>query len=180
MHPAEHRGLRELHVFARQLASHWDHLGRTLAGPDAALFAAGARDARAFLDELSAATRARDLHARPAAALSSRLTSARPLGPDHLLERNQAMRYALLDVQHCVTLLGYLAGLAATRGDEELRALLARGQAGLSVHETAVRAAIEALAGRPDDAVAAAIPTVAGRLGQRLAAGGGAIGEWVD
>jgi hypothetical protein len=72
--------------------------------------------------------------------------SARPPAP-HLLERNQALRYALLDAQHCATLLRYAAALTGARGDEELRALLDR---------------------------------FAGRLGQRLAASGGALGEWID
>ena len=55
MHSAEHRALRELRVFGTQLASHWDHLARKLAGPDAALFTAGAADARAMLAEIEAA-----------------------------------------------------------------------------------------------------------------------------
>lgn len=180
MHPAEHRALRELRVFGTQLASHWDRLGRKLGGPEAALFAAGANDAREVLAELDAAAAARDVPTRPGAALTGRMTSARPMAPDHLLEANQALRYALLDVQHCATLLEYAAGLAAVRGDEDLRSLLARWQERLDGHERAVRSAVLAVAARPDDAVAPAIPTVPGRLGHRLAAGGGALGEWVD
>src|SRR3954471_1254903 len=180
MHPAEHRALRELRVFGTQLASHWKHLARKLGGPEGALFAAGADDARTMLAEVDAAATARDVPTRPAAALTGRVTSARPMAPDHLLERNQALRYALLDVQHCATLLGYAAGLAAVRGDEDLRALLARWEERLAGHERAVRSAVFAVAARPDDAVAPAIPTVPGRLGHRLAAGGGALGEWVD
>jgi hypothetical protein len=180
MHPAEHRALRELRVYGTQLAAHWEHLGRRLGGPEAEALAAGATDARAMLAEVGAAAAARDVPTRPGAALTGRLTSARPMAPDHLLERNQALRYAVLDVQHCATLLAYAATLAATRGDEELRALLARWQERLEAHERAVRAAAIALGGRPDDAIAPAIPTVPGRLGQRLAASGGALGEWID
>jgi hypothetical protein len=180
MHPAEHRALRELRVFGTQLASHWDRLARKLAGPDAALFAAGAADARAMLAEIEDAAGARDLPTRPAAALAGRVTSARPIAPDHLLDANQAVRYAALDVVHCATLLGYAAALAAARGDEALRVLLAGWRERFEGHERAVRAAAIALGARPDDAVAAAIPTVPGRLGQRLAASGGALGEWVD
>jgi hypothetical protein len=180
MHPAEHRALRELHVFARQLASHWDQLARRLPDGLAAPLHAGASDARALVEDLSAATDARDLPARPAVGLAARVAGARPMAPDHLLERNQALRHALLDLQHCLTLLAYAAALAAARGDEELRALLARWEERLEPHERAVRAAILALGARPDDAIAPAIPTVPGRLGQRLASSGGAIGEWVD
>jgi hypothetical protein len=180
MHSAEHRALRELRVFGTQLESHWEQLGRKLQGPDAALLVAGAADARLLLAELDALAAARDLPTRPSAALSGRLTSARPMAPDHLLERNQALRYALLDVQHCVTLLAYAAALAAARGDEELRVRLGGWQDRLEGHESAVRAAVLALGARPDDAIAPAIPTVPGRIGHRIAAGGGAFGEWID
>jgi len=180
MHSAEHRALRELRVFGTQLATHWDRLARRFGGAEAERLAVGAADARAMLVEVDAAADARDVPTRPAAALTGRLTSARPMAPDHLLERNQALRYAVLDVQHCATLLAYAAALAAARGDEELRALLASWQERLEGHERAVRAAAIALGGRPDDAVAPAIPTVPGRLGQRLAASGGALGEWID
>jgi hypothetical protein len=180
MHPAEHRALRELRVFGTQLASHWDRLAARFAGAEAERLAAGAADARAMLVEVGAAGAARDVPTRPSAALAGRLTSARPMAPDHLLERNQALRYAVLDVAHCATLAAYAAALAAARGDEELRALLAGWQERLEAHERAVRAAAIALGARPDDAIAPAIPTVPGRLGQRLAASGGALGEWVD
>src|SRR4051794_23918006 len=179
-HSAEHRALRELQVFGRQLVLHWERLGRRLGGPEAALFAAGAADARGLLDEAAAATAARNVPADRATAFAGRVTSARPSAPDGLLERNQALRYALHDVQHVVTLLAYVAGLAAARGDEELRALCAAGEERLARHERAVRDAIVALGARPDDAVAPAVPSPAGRVGQRLAAGAGALGEWVD
>jgi hypothetical protein len=180
MHPAEHRALRELRVFGTQLERHWERLARRLAAPDAALFAAGAEDARALLSELDEIAGAHDVPTRPAAELTGRVAKARPGAPDHLLERNQALRYAVLDVQHCATLLGYAAALAAARGDDELRGRLAGWQERLERHERAVRDAAIALGGRPDDAVAPAIPTPAGRAGQRVAAGGGALGEWID
>jgi hypothetical protein len=180
MHPAEHRALRELHVIARQLASHWDQLARRLDDDAAAALLAGAADARALIEDLAAATDARGLHARSAVALAARVASARPMAPDHLLERNQALRHALLDLQHCLTLLAYTAALAAASGDEPLRALLAGWEERLRPHERALRAAILALAARPDDAIAPAIPSMAGRVGLGLAATGGAIGEWVD
>src|SRR5215210_7628782 len=105
-HPAEHRALRELHVFGRQLASHWEKLSHRLGGPEAALLAAGAADARALLTDAAAVMAAR------AASFAGRVVSARPSSPDELLERNQALRHALLDVQHVGTLLAYLAALA--------------------------------------------------------------------
>jgi hypothetical protein len=180
MHSAEHRALRELRVFGTQLERHWEHLAGRIGGTEAELFAAGAADARAMLAEVGAAAAARGVPTRPAAAFTGRLASARPPAPDHLLERNQALRYALLDVQHCATLLRYAAALAAARGDGELPALLERFAERLDGHAGAVRETVVALGARPDDAVAPAIPNAAGRLGQRLAASGGALGEWID
>jgi hypothetical protein len=179
-HPAEHRALRELHVFGRQLASHWESLGRRLGGPEAGLLASGAADARALLAESDALLAARDVAADRAAAFAGRVVSARPSAPDGMLERNQALRHALLDVQHVVTLLGYLAALAGARGDDELRAFCAAGEERLAGHERALRDAIVALGGRPDEAVAPAVASAAGRAGQRVAASVGALGEWMD
>jgi hypothetical protein len=179
-HSAEHRALRELHVFGLQLASHWERLGRRLGGPEAGLLTAGAGDARALLAETDAATAARDVPADRAANFAARIVSARPGSPDELLERNQALRYALHDVQHVVTLLGYLAALAAARGDEELRALCASGEERMAVHERAVRDAIVALGARPDEAIEPAVASAAGRVGHRVAGGAGALGEWID
>src|SRR3954468_7593475 len=180
MHSAEHRALRELRVFGTQLERHWEHLAGRIGGAEAELLAAGAADARAMLAEVGAAAAAPGVPTRPAAAFTGRLTSARPPAPDHLLERNQALRYALLDVEHCATLLRYAAALAGTRGDDELRALLERFAGRLDDDAAAVRDTVVALGARPDDALAPAIPTVAGRAGRRLAASGGALGEWID
>src|SRR3954470_14608743 len=179
MHSAEHRALRELRVFGTQLERHWEHLAGRIGGAEAPLLAAGAADAPAILAEGGAAAAARGVPTRPAAAFAGRLTSARPPAPDHLLERNQALRYALLDVWHCATLLRYAAALAGTRGDDELRALLERFAGRLDDDAAAVRDTVVALGARPDDALAPAIPTVAGRAGRRLAASRGALGEWI-
>jgi len=179
-HSAEHRALRELQVFGRQLVRHWESLSRRLSGPEAGVLAAGAADARALLTDAGALMVARDVPADRAASFAGRVVSARPSSPDGMLERNQALRHALLDVQHVVTLLGYLAALAGARGDDELRAFCAAGEERLAVHERALRDAIVALGGRPDEAVAPAVASAAGRAGQRVAASVGALGEWMD
>src|SRR4051812_38181739 len=95
---AEHRAYRELHATARQLASHWGKLARRL-GDD--VLAEGAGDAGTLLAELEARVGERyDLHGRPSAqALGARLAGARGVS-DLVLERNQAFRTALLDLQH--------------------------------------------------------------------------------
>ncbi|HEX2105886.1 MAG TPA: hypothetical protein VHF51_19705 [Solirubrobacteraceae bacterium] len=179
-HPAEHRALRELHVFGRQLVRHWERLAHRLGGPEAGLLAAGAADARALLADAAALMAARDVPAEGAAAFAGRIVSARPSTRDELLERNQALRHALHDVEHVVTLLAYLAALAAARGDEELRALCAEGERRLAAHARELRDAVVALGGRPDEATAPAVASAAGRVGHRAAAALGAFGEWVD
>jgi hypothetical protein len=180
VHPAEHRALRELYVFARRLARHWERLGDRMGGEEGALLRAGAADAAALVAQLSTAGAERDVHGAPAAAFAGRLVSARPSAPDAALERNQALRVAALDVQHCVTLLGYLRALALSDGDEALARLCGRWDRRLRGHERAVRAAAVALGERPDEAIAPADPSAAGRVGQRIGAALGSVGEWID
>jgi hypothetical protein len=180
MHGAEHRALRELGAFAGQLARHWGSLAARLEGDEAAALRKGAADASTLLDELHPVLEARGLAVRHAALLAGTLATARPPVTDRLLERNQALRFAVLDVQHCVTLLGYLARLAAGDGDDDLRAFCARWERRLRTHERAVRAAAIALGERPDDAILPADRSAAGRAGQRLSYAVGSVGEWVD
>src|SRR4051794_8684547 len=202
MHSAEHRALRELRVFGTQLERHWEHLAGRIGGAEAPLLAAGAADARAMLAEIRAAAHARGVPTRPPAPLAGRPTSARPPPPDPLLPRNpalpgrrpgarppapdrrlgrnQALRFARLGAWRWAPLRRYAGSLAAGRGDDELRALLERFAGRLDDHAATVRDAAVALGARPDDAVSPAIPTAAGRAGRRIAALGGALGEWLD
>jgi hypothetical protein len=117
--PAEHRALRELYALARQLGGHWAKLAGKLDGPPEVL-ARGADASKELLSELAERTAAYGLHGVPAATgagvWSSRL---RGVG-DRLLERNQALRTAVLDVQHVTTLLAYLGQLADGRSDTAL------------------------------------------------------------
>jgi hypothetical protein len=180
MLPAEHRALRELGAFTGQLARHWDALAGRLGGDEATLLRAGSADGRALLAALEPLIADRGLAARPAAQVAGALVTPRPLMGDRLLERNQALRFAVLDVQHCVTLLGYLARLAAADGDRALEAFLGEWELRLRRHEDAVRAAAVAAGERPDEAIRPADGSLAGRAGQRLSSSVGAVGEWVD
>jgi hypothetical protein len=180
LHPAEHRALRELHAFTHQLARHWSHLGERLGGAEGELLLAGAGEAEEVLGELEAAASRRGLGGRPAAEALGSLVSARPPAPDVTLERNQALRWALHDADHVTVGLRYAARLAATRGDDVLRALLDGWAERLEARERDVRAAAIALGDRPDEAVLPADPSRAGRAGHRFAAAIGAAGEWVD
>ena len=102
MFPAEHRALRELHATTKQVRNHWAKLAERLNEP---VLADGAQAADEFLLELEDRV---DLSGRPTAQFAgARLAGARGLS-DLLLERNQALRSALLDIQHVITLLDSL------------------------------------------------------------------------
>jgi hypothetical protein len=180
VHPAEHRALRELFVFTRQLANHWDSLGKLLSSEEATALRAGAGAARDLLAELEPLTSARGLPTATMARFASRFASPRPGIPDRALERNQALRFAALDAQHVVTLLAYIANAAAADGDDELRAFCSRWERKLRPHERAVRLAAVALGERPDEAIKPADASLAGRVGVKLNSGIGAFGEWFD
>lgn len=180
MHPAEHRILRELHAFLHQLERHWSALGPRLGGMEGELLLAGAGEAAEVRGELDAAAQRRGLAAGTAASSAGWLISARPPAPDVALERNQALRWAVHDADHCTLGLRYAARLAAARSDDALRALLDGWAERLEARERLVREAAVALGERPGEAVRPADPTRAGRAGHGLATTLGAVGEWVD
>src|SRR5205085_8838642 len=133
-----------------------------------------------LLGELEARTAAYGLYGRPAAqGAGRRLAGARGLG-DRLLERNQALRTAVLEVQHVVTLLGYLAALAEARQDAALGAWLRGWEGRLRGLEDRARTAVAAQASDPAGAIRPADPGPAGRAGQKLNAAIGSLGEAID
>lgn len=179
--PAEHRALRELHATARQLESHWTSLARRLGGAPGELLAEGASAAGELLRELHARVGAvHDLHGQPAAqGVGARLAGARGVS-DLLLERNQAFRTALLDLQHVTTLLGYTAALARTRVDAELVRWQDDWADRLVALELRARLAAAALGADPDGAILPADEGRAGRAGVKLGVALGTIGEAID
>ncbi|HVF78295.1 MAG TPA: hypothetical protein VNA28_08345 [Solirubrobacteraceae bacterium] len=184
MHPVEHRGLRELYAMSRQLRDHW----RTLAGrldsfapAQAQLLLEGSDRARTLIAELSDVTAERGVFGRPMAqGLGVQLARLHSGALDTALEVSQALRFAVLDVVHVVTLLEFLARAAEHDGDAELATFLTRWAAQLRDHEAAIRAAVVSLADDPDLAVRASAPGVAGRIGHGAASVLGTFGEWFD
>ena len=121
LYRAEHRALRELYATARQLCGHWERLADRVGGRAATALTHGAGACNELLEELATRSEEHGLHIYPAAhSAGSRFAGLRNNAGDLLLERNQAVRVAVLDVQHVTTLLAYLGNLAATRGDEAL------------------------------------------------------------
>ena len=181
MYRAEHRALRELHATGRQLASHWWRLGDRLGGPPAASLQDGAATARGMVTELAKETAKRGLHGFPAAqGVGSRLAGLRNTAGDLVLERNQALRLAVLDAEHVVTLLLYLAALAEKRGDTSLVTFHQRWAEEISTARDAVRAAAIGLSNDPEDAIRPAETSVLGRAGHGAANALGTVGEAID
>jgi hypothetical protein len=179
LHPAEHRAVRELHATARALASHWSALAARLGEPAAQPLRDGASTSRALLEALS--TRASLPAGYPAAqGVGGGLAALRVSARDVVLERNQALRLALGDLQHLITLLAYLAALADAREDAELAAFHREWQEQMGGVEEAVSDAVRALAGDPDSAVLPADPGPLGRAGQGVANAFGTFGEAFD
>jgi len=184
VHPAEHRGLRELYVTGRQLREHWRKLADRLQAvgcTGAAQLREGSDAASEMLSQLTDVSAARGLWGKPAAqGFGARLAATRNALVDPSLEVNQALRLAVLDVQHVVTLLAYLRHLAAQRADEPLCAFLAGWSERMRAHEDAVREVAVGLGDAPSDAVAPCTPGIAGRAGHGLASRLGTLGEWLD
>jgi hypothetical protein len=181
LYRAEHRALRELHAAARQLCSHWERLAGRIGGQPETVLRHGSDACRELLDELAGRTAEHGLHGSPAAqGVGGRLAGVRNNAGDLLLERNQAMRVAVLDVQHLTTLLGYLGKLAATRGDDQLAGFHRGWEARLREIEDEARATAIELGCEPAAAVIPADQGPLGRAGHRVASAVGSAGEAVD
>jgi hypothetical protein len=177
LHPAEHRALRELYASARYMVDRWERLAGRL-GEDA--LSSGASAARQLLRELADRTAEHGLHGWPAAVgVGNRAAGLRRIG-DMLLERNQAMRYAVLDVQIVTTLLPYLATIADTRGDAQLAAWERGWETRMREVEDRARDAAAAMGRKPDAAIQPTERGPLGRAGHSLAVGIGTLGEAID
>lgn len=183
LHPAEHRGYRELYAFARQLSDHWSVLARRLgAGTPAGLaLERGGRAARDLIRELEPVTAGYDLHGRPAAqGLGEGIARLRIGLRDRFLERGQALRFAVEDAQHVTTLLAFLAAAAESHDDAELAEQCGRWERKLRRHESAARKAAAELGATPDSAIEPLDSSFAGHLAHGIGHGLGTLGEWVD
>jgi len=182
LHPAQNRGLRELYAGAQHLERHWATLADRLAtGEVVEELRAGAKAAGELIDELSELTASYGLHGFPAAtSVGARMAGVRNAVADRTLERNQALRMAVLDVQHVVTLCAYLAELGRGNGDEAMTEFCGRWERKLKRLEGRVRKAAIAEAADPDAAIAPLDDGPIGRAGHRAATAFGTFGEWFD
>ena len=102
---------------------------------------------------------------------------------DRFLERNQALRFAVEDLEQVTTLLGYLARVSETRGDTKLPEFCRSWERRLRRQVNAVRKAAIELGGDPDGAVEPLDDSAAGRAAHRVAwtsarSASGPTGRW--
>jgi hypothetical protein len=164
----------------RQLAGHWGRLAGRVDGEAGAVFARGSEAAGSLLEELSERCAEHDLYGFPAAqGIGANVAGVRGIS-DLLLERNQAIRGAVLDMAHVTLLLGYLAELAERRQGTGLAAFHRGWVARLREIEEAARAVAVAEGGEPERAIEPAEAGRAGRAGHAVANGLGTLGEAID
>lgn len=182
LHPAENRALRELYASLRRVVDHWPSLAERLtADPAASALRSGADAAHELLRELAIKTPEYDLYGREAAqGVGARSAQLRGALGDRFLERNQAVRFAVAELQHAVTLLGYLGALAEYRGDPDLREMHGRWERKLKRLEGVARKAAIAMGEQPDSAIAPLDSSTVGRAAHGVAHAVGSLGEWFD
>ncbi len=183
LHPAETRGYRELYAFSRQMAEHWTALARQLGAGSAAgdTLQKGAVAARELIGELESVTARYGLYGKPAAqGMGIALARGRAGVRDRFMERNQALRFAVKDVEHLTMLLAYLASVADSQSDTELAGLCGRWERKLRRHAAAARTSAVEQGADPDGAVEPLDGSWLGKAAHSAGFLAGSVGEWVD
>ena len=182
LHPAENRGYRELYVSGRYAAKRLTRLAVALNGSEAREPVDKAAESLGkLLEELGPLTARHDLYGEVAAqGGGASFGLVRGAVFDRFLERNQALRLAVGDLEHVATLLAYLANVSGARGDEKLAEFCGSWERRLRRQVSAVRKAAVRLGESPDAAIEPLDPGPAGRAAHRVAWAFGTVGEWTD
>ena len=182
LHPAENRGYRELYVTGRQAAKRLGRMALSLDRTDAREpLDRAAESLGKLLDELGPMTARHDLYGDVAAqGGGANLGMLRGAVFDRFLERNQALRLAVDDLEHVATLLAYLANVSGGRGDTTLGEFCSSWERRMRRQVSAVRKAAVALGSTPDAAIEPLDPSRVGRAAHRAAWAFGTVGEWTD
>jgi hypothetical protein len=180
MHPAAHRALRELIAAGHLITHRWSRLADHV--PDTApILREGAQEAEAMTDAMAVMGAARDIAVGGAASgLGSGMGQVMARAVEPFLERNQALRTAVLDAHHATILLHYLERLARAEDDAELATACADRARALVEIEGRLRDAAIAEGDDPQRAVEPVDDSAIGRVAHTVASGAGAAGEWVD
>ena len=182
LHPAENRGYRELYVSGRYAAKRLSRLAISLDGTEAREPIDKATESLGkLLDELGPLTARHDLYGEVAAqGGGASIGTVRGAVFDRFLERNQALRFAVDDLEHVTTLLAYLAAVSEKRRETKLAEFCASWERRLRRQLSAVRKAALELAADPDAAVEPLDASPTGRAAHRVAWAVGTVGEWTD
>ncbi len=182
LHPAENRGYRELYLSGRLATKRLGRLAIAFDGtPARDPLQKGWESISRLLDELGPVTARLDLHGGVAAQQGgANLGTVRGAVFDRFLERNQALRFAVEDLERVTTLLGYLAAVSETRGDPVLPEFCRSWERRLRRQVSATRKAAIELGSDPDAAIEPVDPSPAGRAAHRVAWAAGTVGEWTD
>jgi hypothetical protein len=184
MHPATHRALRELAASAQLLSHRWTRLAERLREDDPAAatpLRAGAETADQLTEAVTVLAAARDVPLRGAATgLGTTFGVTMATVGEPFLERNQALRTAVLDSQHTTILLHYIERLARAEQDAELADAAGEWAHRLVVSEGELRERAVALGDEPDAAVAPVDQSPVGQAAHKVATAMGGAGEWVD
>jgi len=182
LHPAENRGYRELYVTASQAAKRLGRMALAVDGTDAREpLDKAAESLGKLLGELGPLTARHDLYGDVAAqGGGANLGVLRGAVLDRFLERNQALRLAVDDLEHVATLLGYLANVSEARGDTKLPEFCRSWERRMRRQVGAVRKAATSLGSTPDAAIEPLDPSPTGRAAHRVAWAFGSVGEWTD
>lgn len=181
LHPAENRGYRELFLTAQEAQTRLSRLTEHLEGEPRTAVEKAHGSLEEMLDELKPALARYDLHAELAArGGGGRIGMVRAAILDRFLERNQALRFAVDDLEHVTTLLAYLATVSGTRRAKKLTELCQSWERKMRRHVSAVRKAAIELASDPDAAIEPLDPSPVGKAAHATAVAAGTAGEAID
>ncbi|HYH60747.1 MAG TPA: hypothetical protein VD766_02670 [Solirubrobacterales bacterium] len=181
LHPAENRGYRELMLTAEEARTRLRRIGGHLEPKQRSAADKGYEAISEMLVELKPALAEHDLHGEIAArGTGARIGTVRAEILDRFLERNQALRFAVDDVEHVTTLLAYLAAVSESRGKTSLPELCRVWERKLRRQVTSLRKAAVDLGSSPDDAIEPLDPRTVGKVAHSAAVATGAVGEAVD
>lgn len=182
LHPAENRGYRELYVSARAASKRLGRLGMALDGTEAREPVDKAAESLGkLLEELGPLTARHDLYGNVTAqGGGANFGFLRGAVFDRFLERNQALRLAVDDLEHVATLLAYLANVSESRGDAKLPEFCRSWERRMRRQVSALRKAAVSLGEDPDAAIEPLDASTAGRAAHRVAWAVGTVGEWTD
>jgi hypothetical protein len=181
LHPAENRGYRELFLTAQEAQTRLTRLAEHLHGEQRGAVEKAHAALEELIAELQPALARYDLHAELAArGGGGRIGMVRAAILDRFLERNQALRFAVDDLEHVTTLLAYLAAVSGTRRAKKLTELCQAWERKLRRHVSAVRKAAIELASDPDAAIEPLDPSPVGKAAHATAVAAGTAGEAFD